>query len=202
MKKHLLFFLLLIYSFFIFSQTGTTFWFAPPNVTDLHRPSEITDYYINITSLDQAATVHIWQPANPSGLDTTINLSANSSDKVYIGDHTADLETKPSNTVLNTGLLIESTTTISAYYEYDNYNNPDIFALKGANALGTEFYIPMHNYSGFPNHDYSTSDFDDMAYSAFDIVATEDNTTVRIYPSRDVDGHSGQQQFTVVLNKG
>ena len=50
-----------------------------------------------------------------------------------------------------------------------NYNNPDIFALKGANALGTEFYIPMHNYSGFPNHDYSTSDFDDMAYSAFDL---------------------------------
>lgn len=126
-----------------------------------------------------------------------MNLTANTSQKIYLGTHITDLETKPTNTVLNTGLLIESTERISAYYEYDNYNNPDIFALKGANALGTEFYIPLHNYEPYYNHT-----FGDTAYASFDIVATEDATLVRIYPSHDVNGHPGQQQFSILLDKG
>ncbi len=192
-----LYFLLLVFAITnLFSQTGTTFWLAPPNVTDDHHGVDKDEYYLNLTCLDQDATIHIWQPANLSGVDMTITLTANTSQKVYLGANVADLETKPTNTVLNTGLLIESDQKISAYYEYDNYNNPDIFALKGANSLGTEFYIPLHNYL------YYNVTFGDTAYASFDIVATENNTNVRIYPARDVNGHPGQQQFTITLNKG
>ena len=188
--------ILVLASFSSFSQTGTEFWFAPPNVTDDHYSSEKDRVFLNITSLDQDAVIHIWQPANLSGIDMTVNLSANTSQKIYLGTNIADLETKPTNTILNTGLLIESDQRISAYYEYDNSHNPDIYALKGANALGDEFYIPLHNYI------YYNVTFSDTAYASFDIVATEDNTNVRIYPAREVNGHVGQQQFTITLNRG
>ena len=194
--KKIIFTILVLLTLFGYSQTGTTFWFAPPNVTDDHHSVDKDEVYLNVTCLDQDATIHIWQPANLSGVDMTITLTANTTKKIYLGANITDLETKPTNTILNTGLLIESTERISAYYEYDNYNNPDIFALKGANALGTEFYIPLHNYI------YYNVTFTDTAYASFDIVATEDNTNVRIYPARDVNGHPGQQQFTITLNKG
>ncbi len=197
MKRLYFLFALLAISFQIFSQTGTEFWFAPPNVTNDHRPLDQNEVYLNITCLDQDADVHISQPANLGGVDMWVNLTANTSQKVYLGANITDLETKPTNTILNTGLLIESNEKISVYYEYDNYNNPDIFALKGANALGNEFYIPLHNYNPYHNHTYT-----DKAYASFDIIATEDLTEVRIYPSNEVDGNPAQQQFTVMLNKG
>ena len=155
MKRLYFLFALLDISFQIFSQTGTEFWFAPPNVTNDHRPLDQNEVYLNITCLDQDADVHISQPANLGGVDMWVNLTANTSQKVYLGANITDLETKPTNTILNTGLLIESNEKISVYYEYDNYNNPDIFALKGANALGNEFYIPLHNYNPYHNHTYT-----------------------------------------------
>ncbi len=197
--KNFYFLIFILASLSSFSQTGTEFWFAPPNVTDLHRPTDKDEVYLNVTCLDQASTIHIWQPANLGGVDITVTLPANTSQKIYLGANIADLETKPTATVLNTGLLVESTEKITAYYEYDNYNNPDIFALKGANSLGTQFYIPLHNYSGFPNHDFSTSSFDDMAYTSFDIIASEDGTRVVVYPTSNVDG-SGHHEY--ILNKG
>lgn len=201
MRNLLYLIVFILISNFSLAQTGTEFWFAPPNITDLHRPTEINEVYINITSLDQDATVHIWQPANLGGVDMTVTIPANTSQKIYLGANIADLETKPTSMVLNTGLLVESTEEITAYYEYDNRNNADVFALKGANSLGTNFYIPLHSYSGFPNHDYSTASFDDMAYTSFDIVATEDNTTIVVHPSSNVDVH-GRQQFTINLDRG
>ena len=197
MKKLLYFILLAFFTNIAFSQTGTDFWLAPPNITNDHRPSDSDQVYLNITALDSAVTVVIEQPANSSFSPITVNIPANTYQRVSLVNYCYMLETKPTNTVLNTGLHIYSDHPISVYYEYDNYNNPDILALKGSNALGTEFYIPLQNYSAFYNHTFT-----DTAYASFDIVATEDNTTVRIYPTRDVNGHQGLQQFTITLNRG
>ena len=93
--KNLYVLIFVLFSIISFSQTGTEFWFAPPNVTDLHRPTEINDVFLNVTCLNQASTVHIWQPANIGGLDITINLTANTSQEIYLGGNIADLETKP-----------------------------------------------------------------------------------------------------------
>src|SRR5690606_30498299 len=96
-------------------------------------------------------------------------------------------------------LYISSTANITCYYEASFTNNPDIIALKGANSLGTEFYIPLHKHVPFQNHDFGNSD---KAYASFDIVATENNTEVLIYPPVPVDGHPALAPFTVMLNKG
>ncbi len=198
MRKNIfVFFIAFFYTILAQAQTGTDFWLAPPNITNDHRPADSNQVYLNITALDSDVTVTIEQPANSSFTPITVNISANTYQRVSLVNYVYMLETKPTNTILNTGLHIYSDHPISVYYEYDNYNNPDILALKGANALGTEFYIPLTNYSAFYNHTFT-----DTAYASFDIVATEDNTTVRIYPMRDVNGHPGLEQFTITLNRG
>ncbi|MEM7161589.1 MAG: hypothetical protein AAF487_04030, partial [Bacteroidota bacterium] len=179
------------------AQSGTEFWLAPPEVTVDHNPPGDEPIYLNLTSFGAAATVTISQPANAGFTPIVVNLGANDSHREVLTSFKADLETSPTNTILSTGLLVESTATISAYYEVSNTNNPDIMSLKGENGLGTEFYIPLHKHAPFYNHTFTN-----IAYSAFDIVATEDNTTILIFSPVELDGHPALTPFTIVLNRG
>ncbi|MBN2682457.1 MAG: PKD domain-containing protein [Bacteroidales bacterium] len=200
-KLYFLLLVVLLLSFEIKSQTGTEFWFAPPEVTYDHNSPGGQPIYLLLACLDQDAVVTISQPANPlfnGGSPIVVNLLANQSSRINLTPNIGHLETEPTNTILNTGLLIEATNPISAYYEVSNTNNCDIFALKGANALGYEFYIPLQNHVEFYNHTFG----DSLAYASFDIVATQDNTTVRIYPTKPVDGHEALVQYTVTLDRG
>jgi hypothetical protein len=81
-----------------------------------------------------------------------------------------------------------------AYYEgVTSCNcNPDIFALKGKNALGTNFIISAQTFLNNANY----------ARSGFDIVATQSNTSITIVPSSDIVGHPAGVPFTIVLNMG
>ncbi len=202
MKKFIILTIAIISTtFFSYSQTGTDFWLAPPEITYDHNSPGGEPIYLMISCMDQDAVVTIEQPANPGfngGTPITINITANSSHREDLTPYINDLETKPTDAVLNTGLHVSSTEDISVYYEIANTNNTDIYALKGANGLGTEFYIPMNNYSGFYNHTFATN----PAYASFDIVATEDNTTIMIYTRHDVDGHNALEPFTITLDRG
>jgi len=100
------------------------------------------------------------------------------------------------------GILITSDIPITAYYEVNNNNNNEIFALKGANALGTEFYVPITQNSLTAATLYNHIPLAPNALSTFDIVATQDATTVQIYSHTAVDGHPANIPFTVSLNRG
>jgi gliding motility-associated-like protein len=183
----------------ISAQSGTDFWFAPPDVTDLHNPPGGEPLYLLVSSMGQAATVTISQPANGSFSPIVVNVAANRSARVNLTAFKTALETRPTNTVVNTGLRIQSTTRITCYYEVANTNNTDIWALKGPNALGQEFYIPLHKHAPFFNHTFAAPH---QAAATFDIVATQNNTVVTIYSPVAVDGHPALQQFSVTLNAG
>ena len=151
MKQALLFVLGVLFTGHLFAQTGTEFWLAPPEVTSSHGDSPI---FINVTTLDQPAVVTISQPANAGfngGSPIVLNLAANSAQRYNLTSLKNELETRPTNAVLNTGLRISATSNITCYYEPSYTNNPDIAALKGANGLGTEFYIPLHKHAPFFN---------------------------------------------------
>ncbi|MEB2340957.1 MAG: gliding motility-associated C-terminal domain-containing protein [Flavobacteriia bacterium] len=184
-------------------QTGREFWVAPPDVTYLHNQPGDQPIYFNVTAGNTAAVVTIAQPANPGfngGSPIVLNVPANSSVRYNMTSLKTQLETRPTNTVCNTGLHITATEDITCYYESSNTNNPDIIALKGANGLGTEFYIPLHKHPPFHNHDFGNNS--NKAFASFDIVATEDNTTVLINSPVDVDGHPGLTPFMITLNRG
>ncbi len=189
-----------LFSGLLQAQTGTEFWVAPPEVTVSHGDQPI---YINVTTLDDPAVVTISQPANAAvfngGAPIVLNVPAHSAVRRDVTSLKAQLETRPTNTVLNTGLHISSTADITCYYEASYSNNPDIMPLKGRNGLGLEFYIPLHKHAPFYNNDFGSGD---KAYASFDIVATENNTEVMIYSPTPVDGHAALTAFTVILNRG
>ncbi len=106
------------------------------------------------------------------------------------------IENRPANIVLDKGICILSSGLISAYYEPGPANNSDIFTLKGRKALGTEFFIASQDT--FSNGvGYSPE-----ATNAFDIVATQDNTTITITPSHAIVGHDAGVPFNITLNLG
>tara|TARA_B100001245_G_scaffold236684_1_gene229892 strand:+ start:497 stop:1876 length:1380 start_codon:yes stop_codon:yes gene_type:complete len=186
--------LLLLWSAPGLSQKGTEFWFVAPEVTSGYADRPI---YLRISSYGQPASVIISQPANSAFAPITVSLLSYQTQTVNLTANIASIENAPANTVLNYGLLIESTSDISAYYEVESTgNNPDIFTLKAHNAIGLKFVIPAQSFWG------NSSAYVPTAFSAFDIVATSDGTTVTITPSNNIVGHTANVAFTVSLNKG
>ena len=188
-------FLLIIVPAILHGQTNTDFWFAAPEVTAGHGDNPI---YLRLTSFSQTATVIITEPANTTTNFPPIYLTipANTTTSVNLTSVKSQVECQPANTVLDYGLHIHSDVAITVYYEVAHYFNPELFTLKGNNALGTSFYIPSQNVM------YNDPAYSPTAYSSFDIVATEDNTTVYITPKKAITGHPAGIQFSVVLNQG
>ena len=107
MKQLLLLILLVIAPGLIVAQTGTEFWVAPPDVTFLHNQPGDEPIYFNVTAGNTAATVTIAQPANAGfngGTPIVLNVPANSSVRYNMTSLKAQLETRPTNTICNTGL--------------------------------------------------------------------------------------------------
>lgn len=172
----------------LLSQADTEFWFVGPEVDAGHGDDPI---FLHLSGTNQAATVTISQPNNPAGYSNTTMVGAGATVSLNITAFKNQLENRPANQVLNKALKITSTTPITAYYEVANSQNPEIFPLKGKTALGLSFFIPGQNT--YPNQ---------VGTPAFDIVATQNNTTVTITPSSALVGRPANVPFTIVLNEG
>jgi hypothetical protein len=188
------------------AQIDTRFWFAAPEVTSGHGDDPIRLY---LTAYSQEATVVISQPANNAFVPIVVTIPANTAQAVDLTGSKFEIETpkaiNPASTAdanwnytvkHGTGILIEATAKISGYYEVNRTNNPDIFALKGSNGLGTDFYIPMQTDWNHQNN------LTPNGHSGFIIVATEDNTLVTINNTKAIKGHAANSTFSIVLNKG
>ena len=194
MKKLLsiLFFLLLIMSK-SYSQIDTVFWFAAPDITAGHSHIPIT---ICVASFGNPATVTISQPANANFDPVTINLNAYSYYALNVTSMESTVETTPANTVLNTGFKIVSTENITVYYQIGGLDS-EIYTLKGKNALGTDFIVPMQYLLD------NASGYNPMAYNSIEFVATDSNTIVTIIPSQPLCGGAlANVPITVTLNAG
>jgi PKD repeat protein len=202
-----------------FSQTDNEFWFVAPELTVSHEEKPILFVF---TTTDLPAKITIQQPAvtNPADpyytfrVDTVINLPAFSTYAWDVTYHRTALENVYDNKVglpgipipgkSNKGVHITSDNLITCYYTENGSFNPDIYALKGKNSLGTDFFA---SFQTDLYNMYKT--FAVPAYSAFDIVFTEDNTYItldipagkRIFNGTTTSAYTG----TVVLgpfNKG
>lgn len=174
---------------FVSAQVDTEFWFACPDLSAQHFESCIR---LCITTFDQPTVVTISQPANASFAPIQRTIVANSYENISLSSLLSQVETK-SGAVRKTGLLIQSTSKITAYYA--NYcDNSEIYSLKGRNALGTDFIVPTQ-YTYENSEHYGGS-------SSIEIVATQDDTEVQITPSHACVGHPANQTFTIRLNRG
>ncbi len=189
MKKLSISLLAAIISCLSYAQVDTEFWFACPDLSSIHFESCIR---LCITTFDQPATVTITQPANPTFATITETIAANSYKNISLSSLLSKVETTP-GAIRKTGLLIQSTSQVTAYYA--NYcDNSEIYSLKGRNALGTDFVIPTQ-YSYANSDQYGGS-------SSVEIVATQDGTEVTITPSHACVGYAANKTFTITLNRG
>jgi PKD repeat protein len=178
-----------------YSQTDTEFWFAVPEVSWRHNSSGGEPTYLHFASLGADAVVTIEMPKEPTFTTITVSIPANSTKLVdltpYIRDATYDRDPNTgvindignpddnnilesglpgeSGLIKNKGIHITSTSLVTVYLERNNDHNPDIWALKGENAFGTEFIVPSQNFTYNGN-----LSGDPQAYNAIDIIAVED----------------------------
>lgn len=190
--KSSIFLFFTIVSFGLNAQTDDQFWFVAPEVTSNHGDNPIV---IRVSAFAEDADITLSQPANPNFTPINLTVLAGSTETIDLTAFQTLIENQPANQVLNKGLLLESSVPVTAYYEVNNFVNPEIFALKGKNALGQTFYTP------FPS-DYNNGAYNPLANSGFEIVATEDNTTITITPTADLVTHPAGIPFTITLNRG
>jgi len=176
------------------AQIDTLFWFVAPEATSGHGDAPVT---FRMAAFNSPAQVIIDQPANPMFMPLVTNIAANSAVSVDVTAFLNQLENQPADQVLNKGVRIRSNAFITAYYEIITscQCNPEIFALKGKNALGTEFFTPFQTA-------WSNGNYFPVPYAAADIVATEDNTVVTITPTTAVIGHAAGVPYQITLNQG
>lgn len=180
----------------LFSQIDKEFWFVGPEASANHGDRPV---YVRISTMEDTAHIILRLPANFKFTPIYQTINPNSTFSIQLdiigGNNTwlDSIENRPADMVLNKGILLTSDKLITSYYEIANGSNPAIFPFKGKNALGTEFYISGQN--NYPNQTNDGSE-------AFDIVASEDNTTVTITPTLAIVGHAANVPFQIMLNKG
>lgn len=186
MKNLTSFALLLLSLGRLWGQVDDEFWFVAPDVISGHGDLPI---YIRFATFDVPANVTVDMPANGAYDAFEFTIPASSAYSLDLSSLVDMHENQPFNEVLDKGVQITSSSAISAYYEVSHVNNPDIFALKGDNALGTSFHLPFQN---FTDNGFNTT-------SGFDIVATEANTVVTVTPTQDLIGHPAGVPFDITL---
>ena len=172
------------------AQIDTLFWFAAPEVSNSSGESPIL---LRFMSYGAPATITVSQPANGGFTPISISLAANSTNSIDLTPFLASIESPAGNVVSNNGLRIHSTAMIGAFYELGAGTNKEIFSLKGAKALGTNFYTPFQKQ-------WSNAVTTPGSFSSIDLVASENNTTVLITPRTAVIGHAQNTTFSVILN--
>ncbi|MBX9853206.1 MAG: gliding motility-associated C-terminal domain-containing protein [Cytophagaceae bacterium] len=189
------------------AQVDTIFWFAAHEVTQTHGDEPI---YLQVATLNNPSNVTITIPAAGITIANNFPIAANSSNTFNLSPWKATLETAIGsiNQPNNKGVLITATDYITAYYEVLGKSsagrivNTDIFALKGNNSLGKEFYVPFQNRFFNIGFDFWGNNMDGR--STIDIVATEDNTTITVTPTQPyrVGAGSSMAPINITLNRG
>lgn len=191
----------------IHAQIDTVFWFAAPWVTPDHDGN--VQLAFRISSFATPSNVRLQLPSQ--GFDTTFIVPANTVSSIPLNHIVDDLESKPADAVLTSGIKITSDELITVVYDFisdlvnitpGTPNNPETYSLKGQNGMGNEFVVPFQTLW---NNRLLTSDRNGDAvitqpYQYFSIIATEDNTTIYITPRCNVvGGHPANVTYSVFL---
>ena len=123
--------------------------------------------YLHLTTFEYAANVSISMPANAAffngGNPINISIPANTTHREDLSNHFHELTVSEFNSMENKlkwttselaiaqpyinkgnkGIKISSDRYIAAYYEIGVRYNMDLISLKGNNALGKQFFVPL-----------------------------------------------------------
>lgn len=177
------------------AQIDTSFWFVAPRVPTAIGVNSIS---LQIGAYSQTVSVRVRQPANISGVNSTFTMAANTSTIIDLTAFQGVITSTLANGVDNKGLYISSTDLISANYVIFSNSGQESISLKGANASGDDFYIPL------PNNINSLNTGNTVGNVGYEIVATEPGvTTLLITPRGNLIGPRQKDiTFVTLLNQG
>jgi hypothetical protein len=198
MKRLFLIYIVSLFTINLYSQIDTEFWFAAPDITSGNW--EHDNISLCFVTFDQETTIQISQPKIDGfpGLDTTKVLPPNSFWVLNLTPLKSQIEVSAQIPVPY-GIQISASNNISVYY-LNNSDNSEVYTLKGRNAKGLEFMVPMqYEYPNGSSYGFGNS------RSSIEIVATEDDTEITVdLPTWTTDFEQTIQKQTVVkkLNRG
>ena len=170
-----------------YSTEGKDFWFGIME----NRVSGATHYIeITISSRIGAQVTVTFGPTET--LIGNYTIGANSSQSVPI-DYTL-LEPAGSETVENKGIHVVATNSVNVYALNYRTRSSDVAVIYPTESLGKDYFAMCYT----PRINGTTE-----TNSEFMIVASKDNTIVKITPSVDTDqGKKANTTFSITLNKG
>ena len=183
------------------STQGTEFWVSFMTNGHKYHPSApnsgnwiLTQVLLSAKS-DCSGTI-----TNPqTGWTTDFTVQANNITTVDIPEFVAYVD-GTSEQVLDKGILINSTDTISVFCTNIAYLSFDASCVLPMQSLADDYIIQTHDQS-HASSSYSYLRLNQT--SAFLIVATEDNTIVDITPTANtMNNHTAGHTFSVNLNQG
>ncbi|MCW3076315.1 MAG: domain containing protein [Bacteroidetes bacterium] len=194
MRKHLFSFLFIAVSFLtIHAQIDTSFWFVAPDISATLGDSPIT---LHVQTYNQAATVYVRQPANPSGVNAILTVGASTTQILNLTPSITAVESAPVNSVSAKGIYISSNANVSVYYTIGAGSNKEMISLKGQRSVGTDFYTPV------PNSLTTAVTYTDAGVG-FDVVAIGSGiTTILITPRAACVGRAKNVTFSKSLSQG
>ena len=93
------------------AQIDDEFWFVAPEVTSLHEDAPVR---VRIAAFDLPAVVELSMPANAGFSPIQVSIPAGEASTIDLTPFLTEVENQPFNEVLNKGLLLQSSTAISA----------------------------------------------------------------------------------------
>lgn len=188
MKQKLPLLLISLLSLVALHAQDTEFWFAAPDLSEADncgpKDSPLALAVSNGTAETANIQITFYNGGSPKIIHATI--APNDLYWHYMVNADKNLVENPrskAGTVTDYGIHITSDVKVTAYYQVLSNCNQDIYALKGAAALGISFYVPMvadsYYYTGEGIRFEGACD-------QIDIVATEDGTTVTVTPTQEV----------------
>ncbi|MDR3261758.1 MAG: T9SS type A sorting domain-containing protein, partial [Tannerella sp.] len=159
------------------------FWFVAPDVLHNHGDRPVMFVFSNPDPLNPVEVTLQLKAAGTTVPSVTVTVPAGGAQVVSSAGpiDIDDVENPIASSGTPTDFGIHITTDggkILAYYMVAHEYQRDLFALKGKQALGTDFYTPFQGITqDFPQ---GTGAVSDLAHSQIDIVATENNTWVKI----------------------
>lgn len=201
MLKRLLFFLLLAllgatvgHAQQVPTTQGTEFWVSfMRNGYRNSQPNPQTEKVIMIASAKRGCTVTVRNPNQ--NWEDSFTVGDNSVNTFRVEDIRGYNDQQAG--ISNKGILVTSTDTISLYIANEADNSYDAANVLPIQALGTSYMVQSNKSIG------EQSSHTNENRASFLIVATQDDTQIRITPTCETwDNHSAGRPYTVTLQTG
>lgn len=175
------------------STEGTDFWFGFMESRNYNE-----NHYLEITvTARETSTFKITVGPNETPFGGTYTVNSNRSAQVLIPWRL--VEALGSETIEGKGIHIISEKPVNLYALNWDQNSADVAVIYPIESLGNEYFAMCY----YPNIALSNPTSGDGRNSEFMVVAVEDNTQIKITPSKVTDKLQPKDStFIIMLNKG